>query len=115
MATAKHIIDEAIDLSNAGNYPKAHKLLTRAIKLEASNAQAHFERAMVLMNMDRDEDALADLDRCLELDAAFPGARDWRAKALAGTGRLQLAATARLQSLREHPDGKYLGMGVSPQ
>ncbi len=115
MATAKQIIDEAIDLSNAGDYRKAQKLLTKAIKLDASNAQAHFERAIVLMNMDRDEDALADLDRCLALDAAFPGARDWRAKALAGTGSLQLAATERLKSLREHPDGKYKGMGVSPQ
>lgn len=115
MATAKQIIDEAIDLSNAGDYQKAHKLLIEAIKLDPSNAQAHFERAIVLMDMNRDEDALPDLDRCLELNPAFPGARDWRARALAGTGSLQRAAKERLKSLREHPDGKYEGMGVNPQ
>jgi tetratricopeptide (TPR) repeat protein len=115
MATAKQIIDEAIDFSNAGDYRKAHKLLTKAIKLDSSNAQAHFERAIALLNMDRDEDALPDLDRCLQLDPAFPGARDWRAKALTGTGSLQLAAKEQLKSLREHPNGKHAGMGVCPR
>src|SRR5690242_19488985 len=100
MVTANQIIDEAIDLSNAGDNRKAYKLLSKAIKLDASNAQAYFERAIALMNMDRDQDALLDQDQCLALEPDFPGARDWRARALAGTGSLQLAAQERLKSLR---------------
>ena len=67
------------------------------------------------MDLDRDQDALADLDRCLELDPTFPVRQDWRAKALAGTGNLQLAAQETLKALRAHPEGKYAGMGVCPQ
>jgi tetratricopeptide (TPR) repeat protein len=115
MATAKKLIDQAIELSDAGKYRKAHDLLTKAIKLDGSIAQAYFERAISLMGMDRDRDALPDLDRCLELDPAYPGARDWRARALSSTGSLQLAAEERLRSLREHPNGPYPRMGVCPQ
>jgi tetratricopeptide (TPR) repeat protein len=114
MASAKELIDEAIDLSDAGKYRQAHKLLTKAIKTDSSNPQAYFERAIVLMNLDRDKDALPDLEQCLQLDPAYLGARDWHAKALAGAGSLQMAAEEMLRSLREHPDGE-LGMSVSPQ
>lgn len=115
MSTARYMFCEAIDLSDAGDYRKAHKLLTKAIRLDPNNAQAYFERAIVCLNMDQDQQALPDLDRCLELDPHFPGARDWRARALEGTGSLHLAAHERLKSLREHPEGRHSGMGVSPQ
>jgi len=115
MTYAKQLVEEAIDASDTGSYRRALRLLAKAIKLEPSDPQAYFERAIVFLNMDQDQEALPDFDRCLELDPAFPGARDWRARALAGTGKLRLAADEQLRSLREHPDGKYVGMGVSPQ
>jgi tetratricopeptide (TPR) repeat protein len=115
MVTAKQIIDQAIDLSDAGNYHKAYSLFTQAIKLDRFSAQAYFERAMVLMNMDRVVEALVDFDECLKLNPRFPGARDWRARALETTGKLDSAAQERLQSLRDNPDGPHEGVGVSPQ
>ncbi len=114
-AAAKEIVDQAIDLGDAGEHWKAYELLAKALALDPECAQAYFERGMVLMNMDRDNEAIADFDRCLELDPAFPGARDWRAKALAACGKLQAAADESLRSLREHPEGPHEGMGVNPR
>jgi len=83
---ATRLIHKAIDRSDDGDYEGALKLLGRAIKADPANPQAYFERAMALLNMSRDREALADFDRALELDSVFPGARSWRARTLSGLG-----------------------------
>jgi predicted Zn-dependent protease len=110
----QELIDEAIELSDAGKYTKSQQLLTRVIRRDPTNAQAYFERAMVLLNRDRDQEALLDLERCLAREPNYPGAEDWRATALVGTGSFLRAAQTRLKQLRQYPEGKHPGMGVSP-
>jgi predicted Zn-dependent protease len=109
------LIHEAIDRADDGDYEAAVKLLTRAIKAAPANPQAYHERAMALLNMNCDREALADFDRALELDPVFPGARSWRARMLAGLGEHRRAAEDWLRELRDRPDGPHAGMGVCPQ
>lgn len=115
MADATKLVHRAIDLSDAEDYAGAVNLLTRAVTVDPSNAQAYFERGMALLNLDRETDAVADFDRALAIDPDFPGARDWRARAAESLGNFQGAAEDRLKGLRGRPDGPHPGMGVSPQ
>jgi tetratricopeptide (TPR) repeat protein len=112
---ATRLIHEAIDLSDDGDHEAVVALLTRAIEADPANPQAYHERAMALLELDRESEALADLDRALVLDPAFPGARDWRARTLAALGEHRASAEDRLRDLRDHPDGPHAGLGVSPQ
>src|SRR4051794_17814688 len=112
---ATRLIHKAIDRSDDGDYEGALKLLARAIKADPGNAQAYHERAMTLLNLGRDREALSDFDRALELDPKFPGARAWRARTLSGLGEHRRAAEDWLRELREHPNGPYETMGVCPQ
>jgi predicted Zn-dependent protease len=111
---ATRLIHEAIDRSDDGDHEGALELLARAIEADPANPQAYHERAMALLNLNRDREALADFDRVLELDPVFPGARSWRARTLAALGEHRRAAADWLQELRDHPDGPP-GMGVCPQ
>ena len=115
MPDSTELVHRAIDLSDAGDYAGAMNLLTRAIAIDANNAQAFFERGMVYMNLDQDADAIPNFDRALAIDSEFPGARDWRSRALESLGDHQNAAEDRLGDLQSRPDGPYEGMGVSPQ
>jgi Tfp pilus assembly protein PilF len=113
--TAIRLIHEAIDRSDDGDYEVAITLLTRAIEVDPMNPQAYHERAMALLNMDREGEALVDFNRALELDPKFPGARAWRARTLSALGEHRASAEDRLYNLRECPDGPHEGMGVCPQ
>jgi len=115
MSDSTKLVHEAIDLSDSEDYSGALELLTRAISANSNNAQAYFERGMVLLNLDRDADAIPDFDRALSIDSDFPGARDWRSRAMASLGDHQSAAEDRLRDLNAHPDGRHEGMGVCPQ
>jgi Tfp pilus assembly protein PilF len=111
---AMRLIGEAIDLSGDGNYTGALKLLDQAIRADSANPQAHFERAMVLAEMNRDREAVMALERALSLDPLFPGAREWLARILSSLGEHRRAGEEWLRQLRDNPDGPP-GMGVSPQ
>jgi Tfp pilus assembly protein PilF len=112
---ATELIHEAIDRSGDGDYEAAIDLLTRAIALDATKPQAYFERAIALLQLEQDHEALPDFDRALELDPRFPGARNCRARTLAGLGEHRRSAEDWLRELRDHTDGPHAGMGVNPQ
>jgi predicted Zn-dependent protease len=112
---AVRLIHKAIDWSDGGDYESAVKLLTRAIKADPTNPQAYHERAMALLNLNRDREGLADFGRALELNPQFPGARSWRARTLAALRDHRGAAEDWLQELRDCPNGPHEGMGVCPQ
>jgi predicted Zn-dependent protease len=103
---------EAIDLSDDGEYEQALVRLNALVTEFPTEPQAYFERAMTLLNLDRDAQAIPDLEKALALDPAYPGARDWLARALAGQGKLLLAAETKLQELRGKTEGNW---AVSPQ
>lgn len=115
MSDSTSLVHRAIDLSDDEDYEGALELLTEAIDTDPGNAQAYFERGIALLNLDRDADAIPDFDRALSIDPAFPGARDWRARALESLGDHRQAALDRLEELRRNPDGPHTGMGVSPK
>jgi tetratricopeptide (TPR) repeat protein len=115
MTKALRLVYKAIDRSDDGDYESALKLLDLAIKADPANPQAHHERAMTLANLNRDREAVAAFERALELDPVFPGSRSWLARTLAGLGEHRRAGEEWLRDLRDHPDGPYAGMGVSPQ
>jgi tetratricopeptide (TPR) repeat protein len=115
MTDSKALVHQAIDLSDDEKYQDAVELLTKAIAIDSSNAQAYFERGMALLNLERDADAVPDFDHALSIDSDFPGARDWRARAFESLGGHRQAAADRLEDLRRNPDGRHPGMGVSPQ
>ncbi|MDV3350159.1 tetratricopeptide repeat protein [Leptothoe sp. LEGE 181152] len=115
MPDSTELVHRAIDLSDAEDYTGSLNLLTRAITVDPNNAQAYFERGMVLLNLDQDANAIPDFDRALAIDSEFPGARDWRARARQSLGDHQSAAEDRLKELQSHPNGPHEGMGVSPQ
>src|SRR5262245_21467171 len=66
---------------------------------------------MVLLNLDRDVDAIADLEQVLKLVPEYPGAKDWYARALAGQGRPLLAAEVKLQELQALAPEHWAGGG----
>jgi len=108
-------VQQAIDLSDAGSYESARELLTRAAEADPGNAQAYFERGMVFMNLDKNADAVADFSRALDIDPEYPGALDWRRRALSSLGEYQRAAEDCLKDLEDKPEGPHKGMGVNPQ
>jgi predicted Zn-dependent protease len=112
---ASALIDQAIDCSDEEDYEAAVKLLARAIDADPRNARAFHERAMALLNLGRNCEALSDFDRALALDPKFPGARAWRARTLSDLGEHLRAAEDWLCDLRDHPDGPHETMGVCPQ
>jgi Tetratricopeptide repeat len=112
--TANRLIHEAIDRSDDGDYEGALEILARAVQADPANPQAYFERAMALANLNRDQEAVADLEQALAVDPVFPGARGWLARILAGLGEHRRAAEEWLRHLRDNPDGPP-GMGISPQ
>lgn len=113
--SADALIGEAIDRSDDEDYSGAIELLTRAIEADPGNPRAFHERAMALLNLDKNHEALSDFTRALELDPKFPGARDWRARTLRDLGEHRRAAEDWLRELRDHPNGPYETMGVCPQ
>src|SRR5262245_311312 len=93
-------LQAAIDKSDVGNWTNALKEFDRLVPAYPNEAQARFERAMVLLNLNRDAAAIADLEQVLKLAPEYPGARHGYAIALAGQGRYMLAAEVRLRELQ---------------
>ncbi len=93
-------LEAAIDLSDTGEWSKALKDLDRLVAGYPDEMQARFERAMVLLNLDRDADAIVDLEHVLKHAPEYPGAKHWYAVAQAAQGKPMLAAETRLQELQ---------------
>src|SRR5262245_53579381 len=90
----------AMDKYDARNWTRALEDFDRLVRAYPNEAQARFERAMVLLNLNRDAAAIADLEQVLKLAPEYPGARHGYAIALAGQGRYMLAAEVRLRELQ---------------
>lgn len=91
-----------MDLNDAGKYRKALAIYDKLIK-KTPLAQVYFERAMTLLNLERDQEAAQDLEKALQMEPNFPGAQDWLARAQAGLGKPALAAEIKLKELLAKP------------
>lgn len=67
------------------------------------DAEARFERAMVLLNLDRDAGAIADFEQVLKLVPEYLGARRWYAVAQAGGAGPCSRRKSRCRSSRRSP------------
>ena len=65
------------DLSDLGGHRLASFWLGRLIASAPGRPRAYFERGMALLELHNDAAALKDFERCLSIDANFPGAKDW--------------------------------------
>ena len=65
--------------------------------------QPRFERAIVLLNLDRDLEAIGDLEHVLEHCPDYPGAATWYAIALHDQGKPMQAAEVKLKYLQSKP------------
>jgi Flp pilus assembly protein TadD len=100
-----------MDMSDAGNWAHALKAFDRLVAAHPKEAQARFERAMVLLNFGRDAEAITDLEEVLKLVPDYPGAGQWYAVAQAAQGRPMLAAGVRLQELQALAPEHWSGGG----
>ncbi|HEX5160629.1 MAG TPA: tetratricopeptide repeat protein [Steroidobacteraceae bacterium] len=110
---SRRLTERGIDQAANGDYRAATASYSKAIVADPTNAQAWHERGMARLELGQDQQAIGDFEQALKLDPAFPGAREWLAKALAGRGDHPRAAEACLAHLRADPLGKSY-MGVSP-
>lgn len=107
-------IIKAIDYSDNENYQKAIDICTAIINSNPNYDRAYFERAMAYLNLDKDNLAINDFKKLIQLNPEYPGAKDWYSRTLSGLGDFRSSASLKLSELRDNPNGKY-GMGVSPQ
>lgn len=63
--------NEAVSLLNQGRASEALAILDEAIGKHPGNAQLHYNRGVVLIELDRCDDAIPELNRALELDTAM--------------------------------------------
>ena len=66
---------------------------------------------MVLLNLDRDSDAINELEHVLQREPDFPGAKSWYATAQAGQGKPLLAARVKLEELKALAPGHWAAGG----
>jgi tetratricopeptide (TPR) repeat protein len=93
-------LDAAIDLSDDGRWKAALKAFDRIVEAYPREMQPRFERAMVLLNLQRDLGAIADLEHILKHDPDYPGARKWYARTQRDRGKPMLAAETALEELQ---------------
>lgn len=91
---------------NAGRLDKSAAVLTDALSRRPTYYSAHLEMARTLAAMeDRAEEALAHLDRALELNSTYAAAHALRGKLLLRQGALADAAAAYHEAARCEPAG----------
>jgi tetratricopeptide (TPR) repeat protein len=105
---------QALKLADARKYAKAIEAYTALIEKHPDYDRAYNERAMARINLDQDEEAVADFRRCLAINPDYPGARDWLARTLFMLKRFAEAAEEKREELRRSPE-PYPGMGICPQ
>lgn len=96
----------AITYRNAGRFDKSATVLTDALSQRPTYYPAHLEMARTLAAMeDRAEEAMAHLDRALELNSTYAAAHALRGKLLLRQGALADAAAAYHEAARCEPAG----------
>lgn len=71
----------ASDVSDLGGHRIAVHWLSRLINSNPTKPRAYFERALAKLELQDKHAAVKDLERCLQIDPAFPGAKDWYERA----------------------------------
>ena len=100
---ARFWLDYSLQLSNAIRYVEALAAADRAVRLDASNAEAHYVRGTCLAMLARYDEALQEFDEALRLDASYVAAWDGKAWVLGIKGQKAEALAAVNQALEFDP------------
>ena len=74
MPDARDLSNRAVELAESGQYDEALDLVNKAIKLDANNANAWYNKGIILFRMCRYQDALNSFAQAADIDPGFAGA-----------------------------------------
>ncbi len=101
---AKFWLDYSQQLSNAIRYVEALAAAERAVRLDATSAEAHYVKGTCLAMLARYDEALLDFDAALRLDANYVPAWDGKAWVLGIKGQKVEALAAIDKALELDPE-----------
>lgn len=96
-----------------GRAVEAEHLAGRAAAVDRASASIQLTRGRALLRLERDAEALACIERAVELDPRFARARAWMGVALARNHRPDVARSELIEALRGQPENPepHLGLG----
>ena len=74
MPHARELSDTAVGLAESGHYEEALDLINKGIKIDANNANAWYNKGIILFRMCRYQDALNSFAQAADIDPGFAGA-----------------------------------------
>lgn len=98
-AKAHELANIAVNHARNGDYERAEHLLRLAIQQDNGNAGMHFNLGMVLLGLNRDADACAELYEALRRDSGNPEYNVEYGRCLVQLGDLQNAGAALLRGI----------------
>jgi lipoprotein NlpI len=113
--TADDLLRDAQMALDRGQMKEAHELASRAIERGPRNARARLVRGLVRERINKHEDAVADFDKAIELDAKLADAYDHRGSERFKLGQVKesLADFNRYLELRPEAKNGHWKRGIS--
>jgi tetratricopeptide (TPR) repeat protein len=74
MPDARELSDKALGLAESGHYEEALELISKRINIDANNANAWYNKGIILFKMCRYQDALNSFSQAADIDPGFTGA-----------------------------------------
>lgn len=91
-AASRVQMNYGLALMSAGRYPEAERVLRESVRLSPTYAWARLNLGLCLAGMDRDEEAIAELDRAVAINASREVTHYWRGRFYAQRRRWDKAA-----------------------
>ena len=71
MPEARELSDKALGLAESGHYEEALDLISKGINIDANNANAWYNKGIILFRMCRYQDALNSFSQAADIDPGF--------------------------------------------
>ena len=71
MPEARELSDKALGLAESGHYEEALDLISKGINIDANNANAWYNKGIILFRMCRYQDALNSFSQAADIDPEF--------------------------------------------
>jgi len=106
MPDARDLSNRAVELAEPGQYDEALDLVNKGIKLDANNANAWYNKGIILFKMCRYQDALNSFAQAADIDPEFTEAWYNKGMALMNLGKTLGAIRAFDKALKINPHDK---------
>ena len=103
MPDARDLSNMAVELAESGQYDEALALVNKGIRLDANNANAWYNKGIILFKMCRYQDALNSFAQAADIDPEFTEAWFNKGMALMCSGKYLEAIRAFNKVLKIHP------------